>query len=110
MGSGKTTVGRELAALIGRPLIDNDDQIRAATGASVADISVTAGVAEMRRQLIAFAAKKPVKAKAQLPGESAGKIASPQAVVLPYKPASKRPAARTTLKVTRARHAIAAAR
>src|SRR5437667_484767 len=68
------------------------------------------GVAEMRRQLIAFAAKKPVKAKAQLPGESAGKIASPQAVVLPYKPASKRPAARTTLKVTRARHAIAAAR
>ena len=68
------------------------------------------GVAEMRRQLIAFAAKKPVTAKAQLPGESAGKIASPQAVVLPYKPASKRPAARTTLKVTRARHAIAAAR
>src|SRR5438874_6456220 len=39
-------------------------------------------VAEVRRQLIAFATKKPMKAKAQLPGESAGKIASPQAVVL----------------------------
>ena len=49
MGSGKTTVGRELAALLGRPLIDNDDQIGATTGATVADISVTAGVAEMRR-------------------------------------------------------------
>lgn len=49
MGSGKTTVGRELAALLGRPLIDNDDQIRVATGVTVADISATAGVAEMRR-------------------------------------------------------------
>ena len=65
MGSGKTTVGRELAALIGRPLIDNDDQIRAATGASVADISVTAGVAEMRRlesEALAGALASPVPA------------------------------------------------
>ncbi len=69
------------------------------------------GVAEMRRQLIAFAAKKPMTAKARLPGESAAKVASPQGVVLAYKPASKRPAAaKATLKMTRARHAIAAAR
>jgi RNA polymerase sigma factor for flagellar operon FliA len=69
------------------------------------------GVAEMRRQLIAFAAKKPMTAKARLPGESAEKVASPQGVLLAYKPASKRPAAaKATLKMTRARHAIAAAR
>ena len=69
------------------------------------------GVAEMRRQLIAFAAKKPMTAKARLPGESAGEVGSPQGVVLAYKPASKRPAAaKATLKMTRARHVIAAAR
>src|SRR6266851_3875319 len=69
------------------------------------------GVAEMRRQLIAFAAKKPVMVKAQLTRESAEKIASPQAVVLAYKPASKRPApAKATLKMAPQRHAIAAAR
>src|SRR6266849_7346721 len=64
-------------------------------------------VAEMRRQLIAFAAKKPVMVKAQLTRESAEKIASPQAVVLAYKPASKRPApAKATLKMAPQRHAI----
>jgi len=69
------------------------------------------GVAEMRRQLIAFAAKKPMTAKARLSGESAATVGSPQGMVLAYKPASKRPAAaKTTLKMTRARHAIAAAR
>ena len=69
------------------------------------------GVAEMRRQLIAFAAKKPVMLKSQLRGESAERTAPPQAVVLAYKPASKRPApAKATLKMTRPRHAIAAAR
>src|SRR5882672_10679065 len=47
-------------------------------------------VAEMRRQLIAFAARKPVMVKAQLPAVSAEKIASPHAVVLPYKLITKR--------------------
>ncbi|HVW33456.1 MAG TPA: shikimate kinase, partial [Acidimicrobiia bacterium] len=49
MGAGKTTVGRALAGLLGRPLVDNDAQIVSATGATVADISAAAGVAEMRR-------------------------------------------------------------
>jgi shikimate kinase len=49
MGSGKTTVGRELAALLNRPLVDNDGQILAVTGRTVAEISAYAGVAEMRR-------------------------------------------------------------
>jgi hypothetical protein len=38
-------------------------------------------------------------------------VATPHAVVLPYKAAAKRPApVKAALKVTRARHAIAAAR
>jgi shikimate kinase len=49
MGSGKSTVGRELAVLLGRPFIDNDEQVRAATGRSVAEISLAEGVSEMRR-------------------------------------------------------------
>jgi shikimate kinase len=49
MGTGKSTVGRRLAALLDRPLVDNDEQIRAATGLSVAEISLQAGIPEMRR-------------------------------------------------------------
>ena len=69
-------------------------------------------VAEMRRQLLAFATKKPMMVKAQLPDPQAEKIASPHNVVLPYKPAAKRPLqAKATLKMTtRTRHAVAAAR
>jgi hypothetical protein len=68
-------------------------------------------VAEMRRQLLAFATKKPVMVKAQLPHPSAEKLASPHAVVLPYKPVAKKTVqAKAALKVTRARQAVAAAR
>ena len=66
-------------------------------------------VAEMRRQLIAFATKKPQMVKAQLPDASAETIANPQGVVLPYK--AKRPvAAKAQLRMPRQRQAIAAAR
>jgi len=65
--------------------------------------------AEMRAALLAFASK-PKMVKAELPAANAETLASP-AVVLRYKPASKRQlAARATLKVGRPRHAVAAAR
>jgi RNA polymerase sigma factor for flagellar operon FliA len=68
-------------------------------------------VAEVRRQLIAFATKKPMMVKAQLADPQAEKAATPQAaVVLAYKPGVKRVAARATLKVGRPRQAVAAAR
>jgi RNA polymerase sigma factor for flagellar operon FliA len=68
-------------------------------------------VAEMRRQLIAFAARKPMMVKAHLPEASAEKVASPQAVVLAYKAMGNRRApAKATLKIARQRPAIAAAR
>jgi len=78
-------------------------------------------VAEMKRQLIAFTARKPVMAKAAIaaskaqpsfvarPAEAAEVMAIPQAVVLPYK--IKRPApAKAALKMPRRREAVAAAR
>jgi RNA polymerase sigma factor FliA len=74
-------------------------------------------VAEMRRQLIAFAAKKPVMAKAELvamkadPTMTAEKVASTQAVVLPYKRVAKKAVpAKAALKMPRQRQAVAAAR
>jgi len=67
-------------------------------------------MAEMRRALVTFAAKKPVMAKAELPQAHAEKVASP-GVLLRYKPANKRPAlARATLRMGRQRQAVAAAR
>jgi RNA polymerase sigma factor for flagellar operon FliA len=57
-------------------------------------------VAEMRRQLIAFSARKPTMAKANLKPANAAAEAHP-AVVLPYKPAAKKPAAAKTLKMAR---------
>jgi hypothetical protein len=71
----------------------------------------TQHVAEMRAALIAFASRKPKMLKAELPAANAEKIASPHAVVLQYKPASRRQiAARASLKSGRQRHAVAAAR
>lgn len=36
MGSGKTTVGRKVATLLGRPFVDADDELEARSGRSVA--------------------------------------------------------------------------
>ncbi len=43
MGSGKTTVGRELARRTGWQLLDNDDLVRALTGREPAEIAVVDG-------------------------------------------------------------------
>jgi len=78
-------------------------------------------VAELRRQLIAFTVRRPTMAKAAIaPMKSNGTmvaeaVAATQAVVLEYKPASKRTAPlkatlKATLKMPRQRQAIAAAR
>jgi hypothetical protein len=80
-------------------------------------------VAEMRRQLIAFAARKPEMAKADIAAVATPAavatfttaVAQPQAVVLPYKrTAPKKVQAKATLKAparaARSRTAVAAAR
>jgi len=49
MGSGKTTVGRFLAAELGYQFFDTDCLIEQVTGQTVAEIFATAGEAEFRR-------------------------------------------------------------
>ena len=48
MGAGKTTVGRELAELLGLPLIDTDKEIIRRTGQTPGEIFATAGEASFR--------------------------------------------------------------
>ncbi len=48
MGSGKTTVGRSLAAALRRPLVDSDAQVEARTGRTVREIFESDGEAAYR--------------------------------------------------------------
>lgn len=50
MGAGKTTVGRHLADLLGRPFIDSDHEIEARTGASIAWIFEKEGESGFRQR------------------------------------------------------------
>ena len=43
MGSGKTSAGRQVAAALGRPFVDSDEQVEAATGRTVREIFETDG-------------------------------------------------------------------
>jgi len=86
-------------------------RMRQALGGDIGPQQVT----EMRHALVAFAARKPLMAKAELPQTNARKSATTHGVLLPYKPVAKRalaaPAAiGTTAKVERPRKAVAAAR
>jgi len=48
MGAGKTTVGRVVAARLGRPFLDSDDQVVARAGRTVAEIWRAEGEAAFR--------------------------------------------------------------
>jgi 5-deoxy-5-amino-3-dehydroquinate synthase len=48
MGAGKTTVGRRVAKLLGRPLLDSDQMIEARTGRTVREIFEADGEAAFR--------------------------------------------------------------
>lgn len=49
MGSGKTTVGRSLATLLGWRYLDNDEQLRLATGLDTRTVQERAGEPALRR-------------------------------------------------------------
>jgi RNA polymerase sigma factor (sigma-70 family) len=72
-------------------------------------------VAEMRRQLIAFASKKPMAKAPMVPMRADAaytpETAAPQAVVMAFKPSSKKPApVKASLRLPRQRQPMAAAR
>lgn len=48
MGAGKTTVGRRLAARLGRTFLDSDEEIETAAGMSIEDIFAKHGEPEFR--------------------------------------------------------------
>ena len=48
MGAGKTSVGKRLAARLGRPFVDADAEVEAAAGGSVAEIFARLGEAAFR--------------------------------------------------------------
>ena len=48
MGAGKTTVGRRLAARLGRRFADSDEEVEKAAGMSIEDIFATHGEADFR--------------------------------------------------------------
>lgn len=50
MGAGKTTVGRLVAAQLGRPFADTDDMVEATAGVSTADIFAAEGERGFRRR------------------------------------------------------------
>jgi shikimate kinase len=63
MGAGKTTVGAAVGAQLGRPFVDTDAVIEAATGQSVAEIFAAGGEAAFRdleRQVVADVCAAPV--------------------------------------------------
>lgn len=65
MGAGKTTVGREVAARLGRPFVDTDDLVVARTGRAVSEIFTADGEAAFRafeREAVADACASPTPA------------------------------------------------
>jgi len=49
MGSGKSTVGRSLATMLGWRYLDNDEQLRVATGVDTRTVQAREGEAALRR-------------------------------------------------------------
>ena len=84
MGAGKTAIGRRVAARLGLPFVDADDEIEAAAGSSIGDIFERLGEASFRdgeRRVIARLLDGPAKVLATgggafMDGETRERIAA----------------------------------
>ncbi len=90
MGAGKTTVGERCATRLERPLVDTDDLVETATGATVAELFATRGedrFREFERAAVADACSSPVPAViacgggAVLDGDNRGRLRAAGLVV-----------------------------
>ena len=77
MGSGKSTLGRRLAALLRLPFLDLDDAFEAAAGMSIAEFFAAEGEAEFRR-LEAQVLGERLRAEPQVLATGGGAILNPQ--------------------------------
>jgi shikimate kinase len=96
MGAGKSTVGRRLATVLGRPFIDNDDMLVRRTGQSARDIASCEGLEELHRdeaQVLITALRDPTPAviaaaaAAVLQPDAASELAGATVVYLRVPPA-----------------------
>jgi shikimate kinase len=105
MGSGKTTVGRAVAEVLGRPLVDSDEQLEATTGLTARQIADTHGLTTLHaleldalRAALTDGTPSVIAAAASTADEPAGRLAlrSARDVVLlqvdPHVAASRRSA------------------
>jgi shikimate kinase len=77
MGSGKTTVGRAVAELLGWRYLDNDEQLRVVTGADTRTVQERRGEAALRRAESAALSVALTEAGPLVAGVAAGVVMDP---------------------------------
>jgi len=89
MGSGKTSVGSQLAVQLARPFVDNDDALFRRTGRTARDIAATDGLAALHQaetdalvSALADGSPSVIAAAAGAIGEPAGRAALATAFVV----------------------------
>jgi 5-deoxy-5-amino-3-dehydroquinate synthase len=77
MGTGKSSAGHGLAALLGRPFVDTDEEIAAGCGMAVADLWVAEGEARVRQLESAVLAEAIASASPSVIAAGGGAVLDP---------------------------------